>query len=227
MKVFQIYFDQSQIDKLEPGFIPYFNEKCTVYFENQVIRELIEKGEHLNRAYFGVVSYNMRDKHFAMRMRWNNIHGIRNESDREFSFEDFCDVISMEEPEAMSFQTHAPHDPIAFANRVHPGFLVFWTHILEEIGYKWEPTVYENVFYCNYFVAKRNVYDKYVREMLIPAMEVMKEIPELMQRCLYPRVPSDRLKADLGIDHYPWHPFILERLFTFYAHIHNLKCSHF
>src|SRR6478736_9854154 len=180
MKVVQIYFDQSQIDKLEPGFIPYFNEKCTVWFENQVIRELIEKGEHIDSNYFGVCSYNMRDKHHLMKKRWNTVLGIRNESDREISYESLYFECLKENPDALSFQTHAPHDPIAFANRVHPRFLVFWTHILESIGYKWEPTEYKNVFYCNYMVAKRNIYEKYVTEMLIPAMEVMKSIPELM-----------------------------------------------
>ena len=227
MKVFQIYFDQSQIEKLEPGFIPYFNEKCTVYFENQVIRELIEKGEHIDSTYFGVVSYNMRDKHHMMKKRWNSISGIRNESDADISYDALYAKLLLESPDVLSLQTHAPHDPIAFANRVHPGFLVFWMHIMDKIGYQWEPTIYPWVSYCNYFIAKRDIYERYVMEMLIPAMEVMNEMPELMARCPYPKMYSEKLKADTGVDHYTWHSFLCERLFTHFAFTQNLKCQNF
>src|SRR6478736_1740488 len=101
MKVFQIYFDQAQIDKLEPGFRPYFNEKCTVFFENEVIRTLIEKGEHNDCTYFGITSYNLRDKHELMKKRWNTIVGIRNESDREFSYESLFFKCAFDQPDAM------------------------------------------------------------------------------------------------------------------------------
>ena len=40
MKVFQIYFDDSQRGGLD--YTPFPNEDCTVYFENSVIKQLVE-----------------------------------------------------------------------------------------------------------------------------------------------------------------------------------------
>lgn len=61
LKIYQIYYDESQLSQIE--YIPYSNkDKCTVFFENEVIRELIEKGNHIDGEYFGVVSYKLREK---------------------------------------------------------------------------------------------------------------------------------------------------------------------
>ena len=44
LRVRQIYFDESQVEKLEPEYVPYFNETLTPFFENTLIRMLIENG---------------------------------------------------------------------------------------------------------------------------------------------------------------------------------------
>jgi hypothetical protein len=41
MKVYQIYFDESHLSRLD--YEPYFNPECSLFFENEVIKDLILK----------------------------------------------------------------------------------------------------------------------------------------------------------------------------------------
>ena len=227
MKVFQIYFDQSQIEQLEPGYIPYFNQTCTKYFESKVILDLVTQGEHKDTDYFGVVSYKLRQKLGYMKENWKNNKNIANTSVNEFTPDKFEEELLKHRPDAMSFQRHAPHDPIIVADRFHPGFRKYWSYIMDQIGYRWVPTRFENIFYCNYFVATPYWYERYVNEMLAPAMEVMIGMPELDNNSSYPQPLPENLRAQFGLLHYPFHAFICERFFSYFAHIHNLNCKHY
>jgi hypothetical protein len=227
MKVYQIYFKESQIDQLEPGYIPFFNEYCTRYFESQVIHDLVKQGAHIGEAYFGVVSYKLRQKLGYMKENWKNNKNIVNTSVTEFTPEQFEIELYKHKPDAMSFQRHVPHDPIIVADNFHPGFRKYWTYIMDKIGYRWVPTRFENVFYCNYFVATTFQYERYVNEMLAPAMKVMSEMPELDNRCNYPQPFPEHLKGKFGVDHWTYHAFICERFFSYFAHIHKLDCKHY
>lgn len=225
LKVFQIYFNDAQAPLLD--FTPYKNENCTVYFENSVIADLILKNAHVDSEYFGVVSYKLREKMGVARKEWKAASGLASTSEREFSVEDFTTELALHMPDCMSFQHHPSADTIATAEHFHPGFAEHFKHILLSIGYVWEPTVFENVFYCNYFVAKSDVYENYVKTMLVPAMKVMSSMPGLMRNSGYGSVLPDNLKAKFGVDHYPFHAFLCERLFSYYAHINKLRCLHY
>lgn len=227
IKVYQIYFKESQIEELEPGYIPYFNKKCTKFFESQVIHDLVWQQANWHTNYFGVVSYKLKQKLGYMKENWKNNKNIANTSVKEFTPELFEEELFKHTPDAMSFQRHAPHDPIIIANGFHPNFRKYWEHIMQKIGYKWEPTRIENVFYCNYFVARSDIYDRYVKEMLTPAMMEMMQMPELDRNCYYPREFPENLKTELGVPHWTFHPFICERFFSWFAHVHNLKCLHY
>lgn len=227
MKVFQIYFDPSQIDQLEPGYIPFFNENCTKYFESQVIHDLVEGQEHKHTDYFGVVSYKLRKKLGYMRDNWKGIPNIANTSINQFTPEQFEEELLKHKPDAMSFQRHVPHDPISMAERFHPNFTKYWVHIMNELDYKWEPVIFQDIFYCNYFVANSYWYDRYVCEMLAPAMKIMDGMPELNNFCNYPFAFPEHLKGKFEVDHWTYHAFIAERFFSYFAHIHKLDCKHY
>jgi hypothetical protein len=62
---------------------------------------------------------------------------------------------------------------------------------------------------------------------LEPAMEVMETMPELMQNSGYPKVLPEHLQRQWGINYYPYHTFLCERMFSFYAHLNKLKCLHY
>lgn len=225
MKVYQIYFDVSQESKLD--YIPYFNKDCTVFFENSVIRELIEQKKHIDSKYFGVVSHKLREKTEFTKRAWKNIPQIANMSEGQFTPESFEAILNLENPDVMSFQRHMSHDPISFANKFHPNFSNYFQKIMKNIGYNWTPTVFKNVFYCNYFVAKEEIYQKYCEEMLFPAMDFMENMPELMQNSNYPHKLPEHLASKFGVNYYPYHTFLCERMFSYFAYIHNFKCTHY
>jgi hypothetical protein len=226
LRVHQIYFNQEQLADLD--YVPTLNNNCTPYFENTVIRNLVESNAHLGNEYFGVVSHKLRHKiGFEMRMQWKGLPNIANHSTNQFTPQSFHFELNRLKPDAMSFQRHAPHDPVTFADQFHPNFSKYFREIMYRIGYLWTPDRIENVFYCNFFVAKSEIYERYVREMLGPAMDVMETMPELMGNSLYPNALPENLKQSFGVNHYPYHTFLCERMFSYFAHIHKLKCMHY
>ncbi len=223
MKIYQIYFKPEQFQEL--SYEGYLNNNCTVFFENSVIRDLVNSGAHHGQDYFGVVSYKLKHK-IDLTKRWK-ILNISNASGNVFTPESFQRELYIHNPDAMSFQRHLSHDPVSFADQFHPNFSKYFKHIMGKIGYTWVPTHIRDVFYCNYFVAKSDLYNKYVKEMLSPAMDVMATMPELMGNSHYPHPLPEHLKQSFGISHYPYHPFICERMFSFFSHLNKLKCLHY
>jgi hypothetical protein len=55
----------------------------------------------------------------------------------------------------------------------------------------------------------------------------MDQMPELLQNSAYPGVLPERLRARFGVSHYPYHTFLCERFFSYFAHIHQLRCAHY
>lgn len=231
LRIYQIYFTPTQLEMLNaefPDYIKYYNEDCTVFFESEVIRKLIEEKKHLGAEYFGVVSHKLKEKlGFTMKEKWRNLPNIANHSTNEFTPELFEAELHKWKPDVMSFQRHMPHDPITVADRFHPEFSSFWSYIMYRIGYEWEPVIFQDVFYCNYFVAKPDIYEKFVTEMLAPAMDVMKNMPELMGNSKYPQILPAILAAKFDISWYPYHPFICERMFSYFVHLHQYKTLHY
>jgi hypothetical protein len=223
VKIFQVYFEEAQAAALD--YIPYRNDDCTVYFENSVIKQLVESGAHEGTDYFGVVSHRLRGKLDWIRTYWRNTP-IGNLSTRTFSPQDFEAELLRGQPDAMSFQQHPPHDPVTLANQFHPNFSDHFARVMAAIGYGWSPIVFKDVFYFNHFVAKPSIYQRYVREMLAPAMAVMDRMPELMQNSGYSSLP-ERLAARFGVPHYPYHSFLCERFFSYFAHLNRLTCAHY
>ncbi len=228
LKVYQITFKPEHVKLLEHGYCHYINGNCTVYFENDVMSNLISIGEHKNSEYFGVVSYKLREKiGDVMQQRWKTMVNIANHSLREFTPALFENELQKHKPDAMSFQRHLPHDPVMYANNFHPGFSELFKKILGQIGFKWEPTHIKDVFYCNYFVARSDLYERFVNEMLDPAMEVMDTMPELMENSRYPQQLPVDLQEKFGITWYPYHAFLCERMFSYWAHLNKLNCLHY
>lgn len=222
LKVYQIYFDDPQLKKIE--FIPLKNNDCTVFFENTVIANLIESGAHLDAEYFGVVSWQLRDK-LQLTKRWRS--DIGNISNTSFSPALFEGFLRRYKPDILSFQQHVGHDNVTYADRFHPNFSTFFAKIMQKIGFDWHPTHFESVIYCNFFVAKSEIYEKYVKEMLIPAMKVMAEMPELMGNSNYPKQLPAHLAQNFGVNHYPYHTFLCERMFSYFVHLHKYKCLNY
>lgn len=225
LDVYQVYFDESQVKDLD--YTPYFNEKCTIFFENEVIKNLIEKNKHLNCEYFGVVSHKLRKKLSLMQTKWAHIPHLASKSKNYFTVDNFEYELKNQFPDVMSFENHIPQDTVSFANFYHPNFSKYFSYIVHKIGFDWKPTVFKDVIYCNHFVAKKDIYEKYVKEMLEPAMEVMREMPELYKDSKYQNPLPDKLKHSFGLNHWPYHSFIAERFISYFCHIHKLNVKQF
>ena len=225
LKVYQIYFKDEQLTDMD--YTPYRNDDCTVFFENSVIRKLIEEKAHEDSDYFGVVSYQLKRKMGVTKTAWRGKAQIHNVSGVQFSTSDFQSKLMTALPDVMSFGRHMGHDPVTMADAFHPKFSMFFKEIMRRIGYSWEPVHINDIVYCNHFVAKSGIYEGYVKNMLSPAMDVMEQMPELYQNSFYPCSLPDNLKVKFGVDYYPYHTFLAERFFSFYMHIHKLNCLHY
>lgn len=194
---YQIYYDEKSKENLLPGFRPYYNETCNEFFENQVIRDLYVCGD-----YFGVFSHRAKEKI------------IFKEQDQPFSFDSLQYFVNLYGCDVYGFQKRRKAENIITqADNYHPNFTVYTKRILNEIG--WElPKRLEFITLFNYFVAKANIYEDYKRTLLIPAMDFMKTMPELYQDAGYKK------EKPKGMSHYPYHPFICERLFSVYVQKH-------
>jgi hypothetical protein len=225
LRVYQIFFSEDQTAGLD--YLPYRNDACTVYFENSVIKGLIDSGAHAGSDYFGVVSHQLRAKLHTARDAWRNNGSIANVSTEPFTPEAFERALERHAPDVLSFGRHPPHDPVSLADQYHPNFSRYFGQIMRAIGHEWTPVAFNDVFYFNYFVAKTPIYRRYVEEMLTPAMAVMDQMPELMQDSRYPHPLPEALRTRFGIPFYPYHPFLCERFFSYFAHLNQLRCAHF
>lgn len=190
------------------------------------MEKLILEGKHLNSEYFGVVSHSLKEKIGDFK-RFSRGVKIANLSTTEFTADKFEKELIKHRPDVMSFQRHVSHDPISLADKYHPGFSNYFKTILSQCGYEWIPIAFDDVFYCNYFVCKSEIYERFVKEMLSPCMEVMKKMPELLQNSHYPKKLPDHLKKEWGFTHYPFHAFLCERMFSYFVHLNKLKCLHY
>lgn len=209
---FQIYYHESQKENMWPFAIPYYNENLTIFFENSVIRKLVSETKADKIA---VCSWKLKDK-----LRWNLGKPRLPEDITEESLSRDYDV--------MPFTRNSNHHKALEAASIwHPGFRPTMTKIVEGIGKKmpWEVKI---PIYQNAFSAKREIYQDYVNDYLNPAMELVKNDPEIYKLATvdshYTKltrdgsVKADYLMSKIGFPYYPLITFILERLFSVYCH---------
>ena len=160
---------------------------------------MINDRKHLKSKYFAVFSHDI--KHEIV-MKHNRL---------PFNIVNLEQII--DDDDVYSFQSRRQSKNIIHqAERYHPGFTNFIDYILTEIGYK-IPNVLSKIVLFNHFVAKSEVYERYVREMLEPAMRIMNNMPELHKDANYKKKHPD-FTNQLGYNFYPYHPFLCERLLS-------------
>lgn len=199
-----------------PFATPYKNQTLTPFFENSVIKELvpISKAEKI-----AVCSWKLADK-----MR-TNIPPYRKLTE-ELLESDF---------DVLSFTKNSPgHGMLTIADTWHPNFTDILSKILFRIGFSL-PKEVEYPIYQNAFCARTEVYQQYVKEMLIPAMEVMENDEHIKKLCWtdsgYYRLRSvpefaARVKQFLGVNYCPLHTFLCERFFSAWLEDKKLKIEY-
>ena len=209
--IHQIYYKPEQLPKLYPFAVPYFNRPLTVFFENSVIANLVPKEESDRIA---VCSWKLSQK-------VRKIHPVTQERlSREYQVYSFL---------TFSYR----HRMMAASITWHPGFLETISLLWEKLGLKM-PGEAREPLYKNYFSAKTEIYKRYVSEFLQPAIDLIQTDEELhtlmMKDSNYHRMSKEAdlpsVKAQLGLDYYPMHPFILERCPALWFTMHNIKITY-
>lgn len=215
---FQILYAEEQRAELYPFAKPVFSCGLTPYFENSWIAGIVPTS---SADLIGVCSWRLRKK------RADNVHylgGIGKDVLTE-------EMILLEDFDVCNLRPFSPsHKPLAMAANWHgkawvdaynafKPFLAERLRIPEELKY----SIYEN-----HFIARREIYQDYVSNYLIPAISFMGESPVFFADAGYVSKKKDnseieRVKKLLHSKDWPIAPFLLERLFSFYLQDKDLK----
>lgn len=221
--LFQIYYRPEHLDHLYSFATPYFNYSLTIFFENSVIRDLVLASESKN---IGVCSWKISHPR-QTKLNYNLAPPRRvNEITEEAINRDY---------DVLPFTRNSKyHNMLAAASTWHPNFKVILTEILDYLQINM-PEEVKTPIYQNAFMAKREIYQDYVKKYLSPVMDLMVTDPKInkliMQDSGYTKLAREDaaspeyLREKIGIPFYPMAPFLLERLFSIYVHNENIKVT--
>ncbi|MGK7943839.1 MAG: hypothetical protein AB4058_05160 [Microcystaceae cyanobacterium] len=208
INIYQIYYKEGQKSNLLPIAKPFFNTDLTPFFENEIIRDFYNDNK-ITGEYFGILSWKFRTKR-------NTIINLD-------SFAGSPDILI---PFFPYHETH-PYSILEEAERCHPQFINLFHFILDELKLPYlelQVPIYENAV-----IAKSHIYKKYVREILLPVMSVIENIPEdseeykiLWSNSNYRGYAKDNpVFQKLGVDYFPYHTFICERLWSYFVELYK------
>lgn len=108
----------------------------------------------------------------------------------------------------------------------HPFFTRIWGLIFKEYANPFPKNIVP--FYCNYWLTKPSIMKSYIdfAKTVRDKIENVNDIKELIHKNAMWTQPPDIYKLITGKKFYMYHPFIMERLPCFFAHLKNLKISH-
>jgi hypothetical protein len=209
--LYQNYYAEKQKDEIYSFATPHLNEGLTIFFEGDVIKKLVPACETDKVA---VCSWKL-----ARKMRIQG--GLTAEMlDRDFH--------------VMSFTKNGrEHRMLGMANTWHPEFIPALKMLFEKMGLG-TPKETKNPIYQNHYMAKTEIYRRYVSEFLSPAMELIKtdeQLNEIMMRqSNYSTMSRDAdnksVKSKLGLDYYPLCPFVLERCPSLWFDMHRIPVTY-
>lgn len=212
---YQLFYKDEQKEKIFPFSIPYKTEELTIFFENYWINKLVLAS---NADKIGVTSWKLRDK---MRIRV----APRESLSIEVLNSDY-EVLSLT-------KNSRKHTMLAHLYHWHPKSKEALALLWQKLDFKLCGEV-KNPIYQNHYVAKREIYQDYVRNFLNPAMELIKTDEELnalmMSESNYGNLNREAdiksVKAKLGLNFYPLAPFILERCPSCWYDMKNIKVTY-
>lgn len=213
----QIIYKEEQRPECYPFANVIFNDKLTIFFENEVIKQVVRdtKADKI-----GVCSWKLKQK-----QRWNVPKSL--EITQELLESDY---------EVLSFTRNTRHHGMLFASeRWHPGFMRTLRIICGHVGIVVPDEVTQPV-YQNAFMATREIYQDYVWEYLMPVMHVISNTPELFalatadsgyhELVRTDAAPREWLTEKIGMPFYPMTPFLLERLFSIFCHNNKIQVTY-
>jgi hypothetical protein len=216
-RLYQVYYKDDQLPKLYPFATPYKNEGLTKFFENSVIGELVPK---CTADKVAICSHALDKKvGGGVPMRQPFTQDIL-----ETDFEVLC--LGRKMPE---------HRMLFNLEQWHPGSRAILEKIFQKLG-KQAPGEPRDAIYSNHFMAKTPIYQDYVSDLLIPAMNLMENDEEIYKLVnvdsnYYKLQPpyteyAERVKKFLGTSYAPLHAFLCERLFSIWIRNTPIKVKY-
>jgi hypothetical protein len=220
--IYQCYYSDELKTRLDPGFIPYFNDRGSRFFENDVIVDLIDDNKHSEWDYFGVFSWRFSEK---IPLRSEMIFDLMTEDGYE------SDVYTFFEDTHRGL-AEAGYNTWTYGECSHPGLIEAGERLMSRLRVHVDlrhlpaPIIYQNHFIC-----RSELYQRYVRELLAPAIRAMndtsdREIQDLVGRDAQYIARSETANQVFGRPYFSLEPFICERLFSVWASLQSLKVKH-
>jgi 23S rRNA U2552 (ribose-2'-O)-methylase RlmE/FtsJ len=191
LKLNQVYYDINQ--ELDKGCVPYCSiDNEPILYENQHILDLFNRKDHLKNDYWGVTSWRMNEKtkltydRILSEIKTNNNYDV-------YIYNNYGNEFNLLQNEEFPIGKIIKR---LYAKKVIP----FTNKKLEWV----------NVF-CNYWIAKPEIVDKYINEFLLPvkkAFETDDFIKDILKKEKLPYRGKD----------YPYQPFIMEYLFGLFLY---------
>lgn len=230
IKIIQIFHDHKQRGQIV--FTPYFNPPPAVnrgdyhqryiFLESEVMVRSHEVKSYHHYDYFGVLSPNFQKKIDGSRF-WGELKNTGPQWN-PYSWERYIEK-SNGAP-IISFCAHRPHSVFKTAERYHPGIKAMTKSILDEIGYHIDlDDIQQQPIYFNYFLAQTPVFNHFCETLMKPFIKAAVKRPELWENSKYPKKFPEPLQKAYGISHWPFHPFIAERMISLYIHKEKLKIA--
>lgn len=231
IKAFQIYYLLKQKPSLLEGFIPFYNERGTIFLENSVMIKLFNEHQGEDFDWFGVFSHKVRRK---LRGQFSFQHCLKC-AEKHHSF----DILG---PRLQHYPWHPlqkKHNP----RTLHPPSKKYhgmWEGVdlilkklkLPNLGNGNHLDLPRNMIYTNSFLIKKHLMRDYIDTLLEPTIELMthdEEVRNLVSK------PSDyqlarpfpkTLAESTGFSYWPHIPFILERLINVYILTYHKKATY-
>lgn len=207
---YQIYFEDSQLEKLYDFAIPYKNETVTPYFENSVIAELVPKS---NADLISVCSWRLRDKRADRIMQLKDLTLSREK------------IVNADFDVAILTPFSPSHKPLFMAEQWHGRP---WKDAISKLReFIKIPAELTTAVYENHFIATKEIYHEYVHSVLLPCIGFMSLHPVFDADANYAQrktaAERQRYKQHTGRNDWPIAPFVLERLFSIWINKKQLK----
>jgi len=215
IKIFQIYFEPSQKELLNPKSIPYLNEFLTPLFENQVILDL--QPEIKGSDYFGILSHKFEQKN-EMLIPFDVIE--RGEYDI------YCvGSKSIFNHNVWQFSTDA-HGRLwsyLFFEMINESLFNNNSSLTFEVLKNTNKGIYQNAIVC-----KSEIYNLYIETTLKPCVEWLENNISLksliFSECKYEgKLSAEQLLLKIGLPHYTFHTFLLERLWSIFIEVNKVN----
>lgn len=211
---YQIVYDEAQKEHCYPFAKIHYNETLTDYFENEVIRNLVP---HSQAELISVCSWRLAKKR-------GDCYRLPDKGLTEQKIMDTDFDVAILTPRAAS------HKPLLMAGEWHgeawhKAFAVF-KPFLKSIGIN-VPEELTYAIYENHFIAKGELYKRYVSECLTPSIafmdkeEIFKIDSGYINKKRQPEIKDYQMKS--GRYDWPISTFVLERLFSIWIEGKGLK----